>query len=337
MRISRNFTSQQYFSEEDVGRDTPDLTVKTNLTLDSDERRIDIKTQEHSTPKDRSVSFGANIVLSKWSDIQEVTTLLQRFIREQDDSTRSITLPVVSELVYNSRLNKHNTDIEDAIFSVDEFGLDIDAEGLCGRLPHCTYSVGNTPQNRRNAMTFLNMVGELFEDLEGEPALQLQDFELWSSALPEYIDGHYQSSVRTAFRVLEERIRKIGNFPQEMTGSTLAKEAFKPSGGPLSFAEVKTDRRRQRRRQARSACRDPPSRGHGGGRRSRFEAPSQTHRSYRGRRRCSSSHDRTRGTDQSAHQRRNCPAIPVESSPRPPVRRARADRVRLRARDDRRR
>jgi len=92
-------------------------------------------------------------------------------------------------------------------------------------------------------MTFLDMVDELFQDTDEEPILQLEHPDLRSDAVPEYVDGHYQSSVRTAFRVLEERIREEGGFPQDSVGMGMAQDAFSTDDGPLTFADVGAEQR----------------------------------------------------------------------------------------------
>ena len=45
------------------------------------------------------------------------------------------------------------------------------------------------------------------------------DDELAARALDEYEDGHYQSALRTAFVVLEERVRNRGGFRQSDHGA----------------------------------------------------------------------------------------------------------------------
>lgn len=65
------------------------------------------------------------------------------------------------------------------------------------------------------------------------------DEELAERCLSEYESGHYQSAVRTAFTVLEERIRNRGEFPQGVSGANLMLQAFNAEDGPLSFGETK--------------------------------------------------------------------------------------------------
>ena len=92
-------------------------------------------------------------------------------------------------------------------------------------------------------MTFLDMVDELFQDTDEEPILQLEHPDLRSDAVPEYVDGHYQRSIRTAFRVLEERIREEGGFPQDSVGMGMVQDAFSTDDGPLTFADVEAEQR----------------------------------------------------------------------------------------------
>ena len=244
MRISREFTSEQYSSEQAVENEQPDFRIETRLDLDSDEDVFDISTHEHhpgdSTP---TQSFGGSFVFSDWSDLQDVADLLKRYIREQDDQTRSITVSLDSGTGFNSRLGRHIEDIEKARFTVDDYRLEVDANGHRGEIRYCNKVVDYTRQDRRNAMAFLDMVDELFQDTDDEPILHIEHPDLRSDAVPEYVDGHYQSSVRTAFRVLEERIREEGEFSQDTVGMDLAQNAFSTDDGPLTFADVGAEKR----------------------------------------------------------------------------------------------
>lgn len=243
MRISREFLFEQYPSENAVEDEDPSFRLETNLKLDSDEKVFDISTYEnHPGDNTPTQSFGGNFVLSDWSDLQDVANLLKRYIRKQDDQTRSITVPLDSGTGFNSRLGRHIEDIEEARFTVDDYRLEVDGKGHRGEIRHHSKSVDYTQQDRRNAMAFLDMVDEIFQDVDEEPILHLEHPGLRSDAVPEYIDGHYQSSIRTAFRVLEERIREEGGFSQDDTGVSLAQDAFNVDNGPLTFAEVEAEK-----------------------------------------------------------------------------------------------
>lgn len=74
-------------------------------------------------------------------------------------------------------------------------------------------------------------VAESFVDVDSS----VLDNELSERVVPEYEGGHYQSAVRTAFTVLEERVRDEGGFPQELSGAALMLDAFNSEDGPLSF------------------------------------------------------------------------------------------------------
>jgi len=244
MRISQEFESRQYSSEEDVSEDCPSFRVETHLTVDSDGKSFGIDTHEHhpSAGSD-TISFGADFVLSDWSKLQEIADLLQVQVRRQDERTRSITLSVESGSAYNSRLGHHVDDLEEVQVIVDDRELEVHTQGLRGRLLHYETMVDYEMQDRRNAMAFLDLISELFDDPDEEPILHIQHPDLRSDAVPEYADGHYQSSVRTAFRVLEEEIREKGGYAQDDTGMGLAEDAFNPENGPLSFADVGAERK----------------------------------------------------------------------------------------------
>lgn len=67
------------------------------------------------------------------------------------------------------------------------------------------------------------------------------DDELANRCLPKYEDEHHQSVVRTALLILEERVRDMGDFSVDTTGSNLMEEAFNPDGGPLAFGETRDE------------------------------------------------------------------------------------------------
>lgn len=67
------------------------------------------------------------------------------------------------------------------------------------------------------------------------------DPELADRALSEYEDGHYQSAVRTAFVVLEERVRSEGEFRESDHGADLMTEAFRPDG-PLAMGQTEAEK-----------------------------------------------------------------------------------------------
>jgi len=78
------------------------------------------------------------------------------------------------------------------------------------------------------------------EDFADVDASVLDD-ELAARALSEYEDGHYQSAVRTAFVVLEERVRDNGGFKESDHGADLMTEAFHPDG-PLAMGKTEAEK-----------------------------------------------------------------------------------------------
>lgn len=64
------------------------------------------------------------------------------------------------------------------------------------------------------------------------------DEELTNRAVPQHENGHYQSAVRTAFIILEERIREKGQFSRDIHGDDLMTRAFNPDNGELTFGET---------------------------------------------------------------------------------------------------
>lgn len=263
MRISQELESRQYHTDSDLREGTTAFRVETNLTIDSDEESVDIDTYEyHGTDSFPATSYGVKFTLEEWTDLQEIGELLRRQLSEQDGRTRSVTIPVTSGRAYNSRLGTQTTEIEEIGFSIDERQIDVHVHGLLrGNLRHYQNLVDSEIQDRRNAAELLDSITELFDDSGPSHVLHLQHPDLRSEAGPEYTDGHYQSSVRTAFRVLEERIRDAGDYSQSDTGVSLAQDAFSPSGGPLSFSDVENERRGWMYLYAGgfSALRNPPS------------------------------------------------------------------------------
>lgn len=67
------------------------------------------------------------------------------------------------------------------------------------------------------------------------------DDELAAKAMTEYEDGHYQSAVRTAFIILEERVREAGDFRENDHGTDLMTDAFRP-GGPLAMGKTESEK-----------------------------------------------------------------------------------------------
>ena len=244
MRISQEFSSKQYSSEEDLEGDNHHFQVETFLKLDSAGKVFDISTHEHHPGESTATqSFGGTVVFSDWSALQEVAALLKQYLREQDERTRSVTIPLESGTGFNSRLGQFIEDIEEATFSVDATGLEVYAQGHRGEIQHYRKLVDHTQQDRQNTIELLDIVDELFQSRDEEPVLDVKHPDLRNDAVPEYIDGHYQSSVRTAFRVLEQRIREEGDFPQDSVGMGMAQDAFSPDDGPLTFADVGAEQR----------------------------------------------------------------------------------------------
>ena len=100
-----------------------------------------------------------------------------------------------------------------------------------------------------------NMVNNILNKIDLEPLLEagtdeqkfnppteLFDDELISQCLEQYNLGNFQSAIQNAFIVLEERIRKQGDLPQDKVGRELAQMAFEPDSGPLRFGATGAER-----------------------------------------------------------------------------------------------
>jgi len=77
---------------------------------------------------------------------------------------------------------------------------------------------------------------DLFQELIGEWTL-VPDLLFHQSIIeevwPSMKIGKYDNAVFEAFKLVEIRVRKIGNFPQEEVGVALMRKAFKVDNGPL--------------------------------------------------------------------------------------------------------
>lgn len=85
------------------------------------------------------------------------------------------------------------------------------------------------------------------EDLDMDLSPEIEsserlDLELQRRAITEFESEHFQSSVRTAFTVLEERVRELGEYPDTEYGAGLIQDAFHPEDGRLMFGESTGER-----------------------------------------------------------------------------------------------
>lgn len=242
VRVRQEFDSRQYDPHQDMESESCRFRIETYVVLDKGESTIEIDTYEHhQPPSSETQSFGTKVVLSDWSSLQKLKTQIERHLRKQDGRTRSVTLQTDSGQDYASRIGQMNEDVKEVTFTLDDRGLHTSTQGASrGRLPYYQRSVKGELQDHANLLEFYDMLEEVLDDTTPKSILKLENPELLTEAEPEYQNGHYQSAVRTAFRVLEEQIREKGNFDVETTGSSLAQEAFK-EGGELEIGEVSAE------------------------------------------------------------------------------------------------
>lgn len=77
---------------------------------------------------------------------------------------------------------------------------------------------------------------DLFQELIGEWTLVpdlLFHSKIIKEAWPSMKIGKYDTAVFEAFKLVEIRVREIGDFPNELVGVSLMREAFKVEKGPL--------------------------------------------------------------------------------------------------------
>ena len=53
-------------------------------------------------------------------------------------------------------------------------------------------------------------------------------------AYPAFVRGEYDTAVFTAFKAVEVEVRRAAGLPNELIGTSLMREAFKPTVGPLA-------------------------------------------------------------------------------------------------------
>lgn len=243
MRISQDFESCQYSSIEEVEQDSPTFRVTSEVELNSSTRRLRMNTIEHQDwDRSQSETFTIDVELSEWTELKRVLALLRKQIRNQDDRSRSIPISVESGTAYETSTATRKKGFDEIVVTVDNYRIEVSSGPISGYLPHYEKLVDGAPQDRRNAVEFLEIISEYFEQSDDREMLDVHDRDLRGEAVPEYLNGHYQSCVRTAFRILEERIRDAGDYPQNLTGDDLAKEAFKVDGGDLAFADVNAEK-----------------------------------------------------------------------------------------------
>lgn len=114
-------------------------------------------------------------------------------------------------------------------------------------IPSADYIEEQVPQNFTNVTNLYDTLYDFFTiEYSGQieyfefNKLESSDFdeELVERAVSQYRDGHYQSAVRTAFIILEERVREMGGFSREVHGDDLMTEAFNPNGGKIVMGDT---------------------------------------------------------------------------------------------------
>lgn len=231
-RVKQEFNSRQFDSDQDLDAGNCRFRIETHIVLDKRNSKMRISTNGyHKPPSSKTQSFTTEVVLADWSSLRDLSYLIEVHLRKQDGRTRSITLKAESGHSLSTESSISGSDISNVKFSLDDSDLHISTSGPAHtRLPFYKNSVNMESQDKENIIGFRNLIGEILDETTIESVLNLQDQELMFDAEPEYTNGHYQSSVKTAFRVLEERIRCKGEFSIDMTGSDLAKQAFREDG-----------------------------------------------------------------------------------------------------------
>lgn len=126
----------------------------------------------------------------------------------------------------------------------DQIEFNIPASEVPGEAPEYT----NISRLRDVIYDFFELEFEgSMEGLEIELPPEIESSErldevLQRRAVTEFESQHFQSSVRTAFTVLEERVRELGEYPDTEYGTGLIQKAFHPEDGRLAFGESTGER-----------------------------------------------------------------------------------------------
>lgn len=71
---------------------------------------------------------------------------------------------------------------------------------------------------------------------------EIFDEELISRCANHFENDEYQAAVQNAFITVEERLRRLGNLPNDLTGTELINETMNPQSGELTFREINAEK-----------------------------------------------------------------------------------------------
>lgn len=99
--------------------------------------------------------------------------------------------------------------------------------------------------NADRLLDFFQEIGDAnTETGEGTPSYfrGLDEDLIEAGVLDHFENGHYQSAIRDAFNVLEERVRESGEYGPEIHGTNLMHQAFNVGSGPLSTGSTNSEK-----------------------------------------------------------------------------------------------
>jgi uncharacterized protein (TIGR02391 family) len=212
----------------------------------------------------------SNVDSQSWLDSLQVVQLVQNEsargieIESASDSINGyfdfvdysdIGVRIENEVVGNPEiLARNEVNGEPFAVALDEYldpnGIPRQMNGKLVILPQPTqFNIGFEP-----LIDSLVRVGESYFDSDnsgemdqsgGELLLhrEIFDEELIARCSSQFNHGQYQDAIQNAFIVVEERIRKMGDYSYDMNGVDLATNAFNPDSGELSFGEIESEKR----------------------------------------------------------------------------------------------
>lgn len=258
------------YKKEDSSHEK-DKTINVGVFLYSEESQIII--EFNKTTKTKKTGGGFRTTLEESVELKDlsadelgiITSLISNWLGSRSQATLSRSLNNISgnykKSPVSSGLRTSPQDIQvefsssEIILGTAGLGLVIprEEEEIIFNFP-ATEVPGKSPEYS-NIFGLRDLIFDFLElEFEGSgetsgfefpPEIQSSerlDIELQRRVVTEFESEHFQSSVRTAFTVLEERVRELGEYPDTEYGTGLIQKAFHPDDGRLAFGETTSER-----------------------------------------------------------------------------------------------
>lgn len=253
------------YHERDVTND--DIKISSVVSINEYDGKIEfnISRKEATNSVNSSRTRGkVELTLKNLSEDQvlEIVKMLDRWLNSRSQPSVNIDIDDVKGVhtdVYQRKLGRTpsppptETNFSGINVAVNEqsvkFGYwdEKEEEWSDVSIPSADYIEKGVPQNTNNVNKFFDTLYDFFTMEYSDQVeyfefsnLQSSDFdeELAERAISQYQDGHYQSAVQTAFIILEERVREMGDFSREVHGDDLMTDAFNPNGGEIVMGDT---------------------------------------------------------------------------------------------------